>query len=384
MGLKVIETSTNGGACCAKSNAAPSGAPRACCAAAGDVPAARSAEARSVGGTIAYLAAGLVAWTAAYLAVLPLSRFLAFRALGLSPGSHLGEAVAFFLYDTPKVLLLLTLIVLLVGIVRSFFTPERTRALLAGRRESVGNVLAALLGTVTPFCSCSAVPLFIGFVEVGIPLGVTLSFLVSAPMVNEVALILLFGLFGWKVAALYLATGLLVAIVSGFVLGRMRLERFVEPWVYESMNASATFERERLGFVGRVGKGMEAVRDIVGKVWPWVVLGIAVGAGIHGYVPEGFLASVMGRSAWWSVPLAVVIGVPMYSNAAGIIPVVQALLGKGAALGTVLAFMMSVIALSLPEMIILRKVLKPRLIATFVGVVAGGILLVGWLFNAVM
>jgi uncharacterized membrane protein YraQ (UPF0718 family) len=326
----------------------------------------------------------LVAWGAAYAAVKPLSGWLTFVALGLPRGSHLGESVAFFLYDVPKVLLLLTLIVFAVGIVRSFFTPERTRAILAGKRESVGNVLAALLGIVTPFCSCSAVPLFIGFVEVGIPLGVTLSFLVSAPMVNEVALVLLFGLFGWRVAALYLGTGLVIAIVSGFVLGRLKLERWVEPWVYESMDASAGWERERLGFAGRVEKGLAAVREIVGKVWPWVIGGIAVGAGIHGYVPEGLLASVMGKSAWWSVPVAVLIGVPMYSNAAGIIPVVEALLGKGAALGTVLAFMMAVIALSLPEMIILRKVLRPKLIATFVGVVASGILTVGWLFNAVL
>jgi uncharacterized membrane protein YraQ (UPF0718 family) len=334
--------------------------------------------------TALLLALGLVAWTAAYLAIQPLSAWLTFDAFGLARGSHLGESVAFFLYDTPKVLLLLTLIVFLVGIVRSFFTAERTRAILAGKRESVGNVLAALLGIVTPFCSCSAVPLFIGFVEVGIPLGVTLSFLISAPMVNEIALVLLFGMFGWKVAALYLGTGLSIAILSGFILGRLRLERFVEPWVYESMQAAASFEAEQLGFTGRVEKGLEAVREIVGKVWPWVLAGIAVGAGIHGYVPEGLLASFMGRSAWWSVPLAVLIGVPMYSNAAGIIPVVEALLGKGAALGTVLAFMMSVIALSLPELIILRKVLRPPLIAAFVGVVATGILLVGWLFNAVL
>ena len=290
----------------------------------------------------------------------------------------------FFVFESPKVLMLLVLVVFGVGIVRSFFTPERTRRILAGKRESVGNVLAALLGVVTPFCSCSAVPLFIGFVEVGVPLGVTLSFLISAPMVNEIALVLLFGLFGWKVAALYLVTGLTIAIVAGFILGRMKLERYVEGWVYESMKAEATFEREHLGFTGRVKKGLEAVREIVGKVWPWVIAGIAVGAGIHGYVPEGLLASFMGKSAWWSVPAAVLIGVPMYSNAAGIIPVVEALLGKGAALGTVLAFMMAVIGLSLPEIIILRKVLRPQLIAAFVGVVATGILLVGWLFNAVI
>jgi uncharacterized protein len=334
--------------------------------------------------TAAFLVLGLATWIAAYLVIQPLSEWLSYRALGLARGSHLGEAAAFFLYDTPKVLLLLVLIVFLVGIVRSFFTAERTRAILAGKRESVGNVLAALLGVVTPFCSCSAVPLFIGFVEVGVPLGVTLSFLVSAPMVNEIALVMLFGMFGWKVAALYMATGLTIAIVSGFVLGRMKLERFVEPWVYESMQAEATFEKERLGFTGRVEKGLAAVREIVGKVWPWVLAGIAVGAGIHGYVPEGLLASFMGKSAWWSVPVAVVIGVPMYSNAAGIIPVVEALLGKGAALGTVLAFMMSVIALSLPEMIILRKVLRPQLIAAFIGVVASGIMLVGWLFNSIL
>jgi uncharacterized membrane protein YraQ (UPF0718 family) len=328
--------------------------------------------------------AALAGWAAAYAAIRPLSEWVTFEVLGLAPPSHLGQSVAFFLYDAPKVLLLLTLIVFGVGIVRSFFTAERTRALLAGKRESVGNVLAALLGVVTPFCSCSAIPLFLGFVEVGIPLGVTLSFLISAPMVNEIALVLLFGLFGWKIAVLYLVTGLTIAIASGFVLGGMKLERFVEPWVYESMKASAHYESERLGFTGRLGKGLDAVRDVLGKVWPWVLAGIAVGAGIHGYVPEGLLAGFMGKSAWWSVPAAVVVGVPMYSNAAGIIPVVEALLGKGAALGTVLAFMMAVIGLSLPEIVILRKVLRPPLIAAFVGIVAAGILIVGWFFNAVM
>jgi uncharacterized membrane protein YraQ (UPF0718 family) len=280
--------------------------------------------------------------------------------------------------------MLLTLVVFGVGIIRSFFTPERTRRILAGKRESLGNVLASLLGVVTPFCSCSAVPLFIGFVEAGIPLGVTLSFLVSAPMINEVALGLLFAMFGWKVAGLYLVTGLAIAIVSGFVLGRMKLERFVEPWVYESMNANVTVEDERLGFRRRLEMGLEAVKDIVGKVWPWVLAGIAIGAGIHGYVPDGLLASFMGKSVWWSVPAAVLVGVPMYSSAAGMIPVVEALLGKGAALGTVLAFMMAVIGLSFPEMVILRKVLRPQLIAAFAGVVATGILIVGFLFNAVL
>jgi len=326
----------------------------------------------------------LAAWIALYMLNGQASEFLAFRVIALSRTSRLGSALAFFLYEVPKVLLLLVLVVFVVGVIRSFFTPERTRSLLAGRREAAGNVLAALLGVVTPFCSCSAVPLFIGFVEAGIPLGVTLSFLISAPMVNEVALVLLFGLFGWKVAALYLGTGLVIAIGAGFILGRMRLERFVEPWVYEMTAAQAASSNERVSFEERLTQGREAIREIVGKVWPYVVAGIAVGAGIHGYVPEGVLAGIMGRSAWWSVPAAVLLGVPMYSNAAGIIPVVQALLEKGAALGTVLAFMMAVIGLSLPETIILRRVLRPPLIAAFVGVVAVGILAVGYLFNAVL
>jgi uncharacterized protein len=369
MPLPIIETTGPAPACCASPT--PDGR-------AESRPPPRATRAALL------LLLGLSAWSAAYATIEPLSRWLTFELLGLAPGSHAGESVAFFLYDTPKVLLLLVLIVFAVGIVRSFFTADRTRAILAGKRESVGNVLAALLGVVTPFCSCSAVPLFIGFVEVGVPLGVTLSFLISAPMVNEIALVLLLGLFGWKVALLYLATGLTIAILSGLILGRLRLERFVEPWVYESLQAVAGYEQEALGFAGRVEKGLEAVKEIVGKVWPWVLAGIAVGAGIHGYVPEGLLAAFMGKSAWWSVPAAVLVGVPMYSNAAGIIPVVEALLDKGAALGTVLAFMMSVIGLSLPEVVILRKVLRPPLIAAFVGVVATGILLVGWLFNAVL
>jgi uncharacterized membrane protein YraQ (UPF0718 family) len=237
---------------------------------------------------------------------------------------------------------------------------------------------------VTPFCSCSAVPLFLGFVQSGIPLGVTFSFLIAAPMVNEVALVLLFGLFGWKVAALYLGTGLLIAVVAGWVIGRLHMEGYVEEWVREVQMGQAGVERERLDWSERIAQGKAAVREIVGRVWPYVVAGIAVGAGIHGYVPEGLMASFMGKGAWWSVPAAVLLGVPMYSNAAGIVPVVQALMSKGAALGTALAFMMSVIALSLPEMVILRRVLKPRLIAVFIGVVATGILLVGWLFNMVL
>ncbi len=323
----------------------------------------------------------LVAWWFVYRELDTFSKWLTYDAIGMPQGDRLGSAISFFVFEAPKVLMLLAIVVFGVGIVRSFFTPERTRRMLAGRRESAGNVLAALLGIVTPFCSCSAVPLFIGFVTTGVPLGVTFSFLISAPMVNEVAVVLLFGLFGWKVAAIYMGMGLLIAMVSGWVIGRLKLEKGVEEWVYETQGVTGGAEDERLDWPGRIRYGLDAVRDIVGKVWPFVLLGIAVGSGIHGYVPENYLASMMGKGAWWSVPLAVLIGIPMYSNAAGIIPVVQALLEKGAALGTVLAFMMAVIALSLPEFIILRKVLKPKMIAIFAGIVGVGIMIVGFLFN---
>jgi uncharacterized membrane protein YraQ (UPF0718 family) len=305
-------------------------------------------------------------------------------ALPVDRASHLGGAMQFFFYDTPKVLMLLTAVVFVMGMVNSYFTPERTRALLSGRSEGAANVLAASLGIVTPFCSCSAVPLFIGFVQAGVPLGVTFSFLISAPMVNEVALALLFGMFGWKIALLYLGLGLAVAIVAGGIIGRLKMDAYLEDWVRDMPKISPYFADSGLTMGDRIQSGLRSVHEIVGKVWPYILIGIGVGAGIHGYVPEDFMASFMGKEAWWSVPLAVLIGVPLYSNAAGVIPIVQALLAKGAALGTVLAFMMSVIALSLPEMIILRKVLKLRLIATFVGVVASGILLVGYVFNAVL
>ncbi len=322
----------------------------------------------------------LLLWLVAYLSLAPLARWAAYRLLPLAPQTHLGSSVEFLLYEFPKVLLLLTLIVFIMGIIRSFFTPQRTRSILAGKRESVGNVLAALLGIVTPFCSCSAVPLFIGFITAGVPLGVTFSFLISAPMVNEVALVLLFGLFGWKVAVLYAGTGVAIAIAAGWAIGRLRMEGHVEDWVYKA-RATADAPEGSQQWSQRVAAGREAVRDIVGKVWPYILAGIAVGAGIHGYVPQDFMASLMGKDAWWSVPVAVAIGIPMYSNAAGIVPVILALIEKGAALGTALAFMMSVIGLSLPEAIILRKVLKPRLIAVFFGVVGAGILVVGYLFN---
>jgi len=320
-------------------------------------------------------------WWLVYWSLQPAAAWMTYSLLGLSRGGHIGETLFFFLYEAPKVLMLLTIIVFVVGIIRSYFTPEHTRQILAGKRESVGNVLAAMLGIVTPFCSCSAVPLFMGFVQAGVPLGVTLSFLIAAPMINEIAVVLLFGMFGWKVAFLYISTGLVIAIVSGFVIGRLKLERYVEDWVYEMQAARIDADLPDRTFPDRILMGKAAVIEIVGKVWPYVLAGIAVGAGIHGYVPEGFMASFMGKSAWWAVPAAVLLGVPMYSNAAGIIPIVHALLEKGAAMGTVLAFMMAVIGLSLPEMIILRNVLKRQLIGVFVGVVAVGIVLVGYLFN---
>ena len=330
-----------------------------------------------------FLALAAVIWWILYQALMPVSEAIV-SALPVDRTSHLGGALQFFLYDTPKVLLLLTAVVFVMGMINSYFTPERTRALLAGKTEGVANIMAASLGIVTPFCSCSAVPLFIGFVQAGVPLGVTFSFLISAPMVNEVALTLLFGMFGWKIALLYMTLGLSVAIVAGFVIGRLKMEAYLEDWVRDMPKVHATAEMGSLTLSDRVSAGFASVREIVGKVWPYILGGIAVGAGIHSYVPEDFMASFMGKEAWWSVPLAVLIGVPLYSNAAGVIPIVQALLAKGAALGTVLAFMMSVIALSLPEMIILRKVLKVRLIATFAAVVATGILIVGFVFNAVL
>lgn len=327
---------------------------------------------------------GLVTWYAVYSQLLPFSQWFTHDLLGISAQSHLGAAIQFFVYDTPKVLMLLVLVVFFVGILRSFVTVDWTRKVLAGKRESAGNVLAALLGVVTPFCSCSAVPLFMGFMTAGVPLGVTFSFLISAPMVNEIALVLLYGLLGWEVAALYFVTGIAVAVVSGWVMGRMKLENHVEGWVRELRAGEANMADQSMTWKQRIAYAVDSVKEIVGRVWKFVVIGIAAGAAIHGYVPEGYLASIMGDSSWWSVPFSVLIGIPMYTNAAGIIPVVEALLGKGAALGTVLAFMMSVIALSFPEMVILRKVLKPRLIAVFIGVVGSGILLVGYLFNAVI
>jgi uncharacterized membrane protein YraQ (UPF0718 family) len=331
---------------------------------------------------VIFLIAFAIVWLLAYQQLPSWSQELV-NLLPIAQDTRFHEALSFFFYDVPKILMLLVAITLVMGIINSYFSPEKTRALLAGKHEGIGNVLAALLGIVTPFCSCSAVTLFVGFLQAGVPLGVTFSFLISAPMVNEIALVMLYGLFGWEISALYLGMGLLVAIVAGFVIGKLGMEHQLEDWVQALRKVENQAVGSILNFSQRLEKGFDTVKDIVGKVWVYVVLGIAVGAGIHGYVPADAMASLLGKD-WWSVPLAVVVGVPLYANAAGIIPIVEALMAKGAALGTVLAFMMSVIALSLPEIIILRKVLKPRLIATFVGVVASGILLVGFVFNALL
>jgi len=334
--------------------------------------------------SFALVAAVVVLWLGLYNMIQPFANWLAYDLLAQVEGSHLGESLAFFFYDVPKIILLLGGMIFLITVLRSFFTPEQTRAWLGGKREGVGNALAALLGVVTPFCSCSAVPLFIGFVESGIPLGVTFSFLTATPVINEVALVMLFGLFGWQVAGLYLTTGLIIAILAGIVIGRLNLERYVEDFVWQIKVGQVANDQEKLTWTHRFQTAWESTKDIVGKVWLYVIVGIAIGAGIHGYIPEDAMAHILGKNAWWSVPAGVLLGLPLYSNAAGVIPVVHALMEKGAALGTVLAFMMSVVGLSLPEMVILRRVLKPKLIGIFIAILTIAIILTGYLFNLII
>jgi len=308
--------------------------------------------------------------------------YITYTLIGLSAGSRLGEALDFFIYDTAKIFLLLTTIIFVVAVIRSSFPPEKTKRILSHKREYVGNTLAALLGIVTPFCSCSAVPLFIGFLESGVPLGVTFSFLISSPMVNEVALIMLWGLFGWKIALIYIGSGLLVAIVAGIIIGKLKMEKYVQDYVWEMRVGNA--EIMRLSFREKLDYARDYTRDLLKKIWPYVVVGVGLGAFIHGFVPQDFLVRWAGRDNPFAVPLAVALGVPLYSNAAGVIPIVQALLEKGMAIGTVLAFMMAVTALSLPEAIILKNVLKNRLLAVFFGIVAAAIMCIGYLFNAIL
>ena len=323
-------------------------------------------------------------WIIIYKYLQEISDFIVFRLFKMTPEVHLTETLRFFIYEVPKVLMLLVLIIFVVGIIRTYFSPEKTRKALEGKSLFAGNVMASLLGIVTPFCSCSAIPLFLGFVEAGIPLGVTFSFLIAAPMINEVALVLLIGLFGWKVAVIYVITGLTIAIFAGFILEKLNLKRYVADWVYKTHAKQSLEEEEAMTIHQRISAGGDVVREIVGKIWIYILLGIAVGAGAHGFVPDEYLAGALGNQNWYSVPLAILVGIPLYSNAAGIIPIVSVLIEKGVTLGTALAFMMSVIGLSLPEIIILKKVLKWQLIGVFVGVVAVGITIVGVIFNYIV
>jgi uncharacterized membrane protein YraQ (UPF0718 family) len=312
-----------------------------------------------------------------------LSDWITYTILGLDKTSRLGMSVDFFLFDVPKVLILLAVVIFFVAVIRSYFPPEKTRKLLSHTRLYGGNVAAALLGIVTPFCSCSAVPLFIGFVESGVPLGVTFSFLVASPMINEVAIILLWGLFGWKITALYIVSGLFIAITSGIIIGKLGLESWVEEYVYQIRMGDAGDLPDQT-WPEKFAYARSYVGEIVGKVWPYVVVGIGIGAVMHGYIPNDFLVKYAGPNNPFAVPIAVLIGVPLYSNAAGVIPLVSVLVEKGMAMGTVLAFMMAVVGLSLPEAIILRKVLKPKLIAVYFGINALGIMAIGYLFNWVL
>jgi len=308
--------------------------------------------------------------------------FVVFQILGMSKEDALAEALNFFIYDSIKVSLLLIIAIFIVSIIRTFITRERVRKILGGKKEGIGNVLAALLGIPTPFCSCSAVPLFIGFVESGIPLGVTFSFLIASPMVNEIAIALLLGLVGWKITALYIGTGLLIAIIGGIIIGRLHLEDQIEKEVYE-LTVTKTKEK-KMNWKKRIEFAKQQTKQICLRVIPYVLLGIGVGALVHGFVPVGFLADFAGKNNPFAVPIAVLIGIPLYSNAAGTIPIVQALMSKGMALGTALALMMSITALSFPEMIILRRVIKPKLLAIFIGILAVSFVLVGLLFNAIL
>jgi uncharacterized membrane protein YraQ (UPF0718 family) len=329
--------------------------------------------------------AAALGWLALYEVNLPLWNWVVFDLAGLSPSSRLGSGVQFFFYDSIKIALLLVGIIFLVTVLRSFMSVERTRALLGGKREGVGNVMAAGLGVITPFCSCSAVPAFIGFVAAGVPLGVTLSFLIASPLVNEVAIGLLFGMFGIGPTLLYVGAGLVIAIVAGFVLGRLKLERWVEPFVFETRLGGQVIDPSvGLTWNDRIQMGVEEVGLILRKIWPYLLVGIALGAAIHGWAPEDFFTRYAGAGNPFAVLIAVLVGIPLYSNAAGIMPLVQALHDKGLPMGTLLAFMMAVVALSLPEMILLRRVLKPPLIVTFVAITGAGIIAVGYLFNAVI
>lgn len=330
-----------------------------------------------------------IAWYFIYIKLDPFANWFTYKLLGLAQNSHLGGAVAFFIADAPKVLMLLVLITFIVGVVRTFLTPETIRSLLAGRRELVGNIIAAIVGIPTPFCSCSAIPLFLGFLQSGIPIGVAMSFLISCPVVNEVAIALLWGMYGWKIAVLYASMGMLKAIIGGLIIARLHPERWLEPWVAtlldnQSSNIDSTEDDNELirqTWEDRIDSGKIALRETLSGVWPYLIGGIAIGAAIYGYMPVNFVMGYMGKGAWWNVPFAVLLGIPLYASAVGVIPIIQAFITKGAALGTTLAFMMSVIGISIPELVMLRKVLRIPLLALFVVIVAIGSVVVGYVFN---
>lgn len=336
----------------------------------------------------AFLLVGIAGalWLILYTNLQPIADWLTYTLMGFNHEDALGEALNFFIYDVPKILLLLTGMIFLISLMQTFLDTQKVRVAVEKRGEGIGNLMASLFGAVTPFCSCSSVPLFIGFVEARIPLGITFSFLITSPIMNEVALVLLFGLFGWQVALIYLVSGILIGVIGGMILGRLKLERYVEDFVFQVKSNQSVTEavQDKPSWLERFEEAGDKTYEILSKVWLFVIVGIGIGAIIHGFVPQDALVKIMGENAWWSVPVSVLLGVPLYSNAAGVIPIVSALLDKGAALGTALAFMMSVVALSLPEMIILRRVLKPRLLILFAAVVATSILLTGYLFNLVI
>jgi len=312
-----------------------------------------------------------------------LSDWLTYNVFGIAQKTLLAGAVNFFIYDTIKIFILLSVIIFVVSIIRSYLPPEKIRAILSHKNKYTGNVIASLLGIITPFCSCSAIPLFLGFIQAGVPLGTTFSFLVASPMINEVALVLLLGMFGWKIALIYITSGLIIAILSGIIIGKMKVENLVEPFVYQN-SINSNVDLPNMSRKERFVYAKDYTLDFLKKVWPYVLIGIGVGAWIHGYVPADFLAQYAGSDKWYAVPLAVLIGIPLYSNAAGIIPLVGALTEKGVSMGTTLAFMMSVTALSLPEFMILKKVMKTKLILIFAGIVGVGIMFTGLLFNLIL
>jgi uncharacterized protein len=336
----------------------------------------------------AFLALAVTAalWLIAYRNLQTFADWVTYQLMGFSHDSRLGEALNFFIYDVPKLMLLLAGMIFLITLLQTFVDTHKVRQMVESQRAGVGNVMAAAFGAITPFCSCSSVPLFIGFVHAGIPLGITFSFLITSPLMNQVAFVLLIGLFGWQVALLYLASALVIGISAGLALGRLGLERYVEPFVYDIKPARVgdALVEEPLTWRERMEQATEGTWEIIRKVWLFVIIGIGIGAFIHGFVPENALTGIMGKGAWWSVPASVLIGIPLYSNAAGIVPIISALMDKGAAMGTVLAFMMSVVALSIPEMIILRKVLKPQLIGIFIAILAAAIIFTGFLFNLII